>query len=246
MLINYIYSSLTFIFSTMNKYQTARLDSLKLIVKESKNNPDSLALLPKFGVVINRLETICMAIESHQVQQEKDLKGITADKDVALENLIDSTVEIAGAVYSYAHDMKNNTLMSKVNYKSTAVEKMTQSEVVAVASIILEEAVRIPAPEMTNEGISQEELTAYGELINHFKAIKSSKREAVISRTGTTENLNNLFKEASTLLYEKLDRLAIQFKRKDPDFYLRYKAARSIQTRAAQKRSTEGDPAQPA
>jgi len=223
----------------MNKYQTARLDSLKLIVKESKNNPNSLALLPKFGVVIDRIEIICNTIESYQVQQEKDLKGITADKDVALEKLVNSTIEIAGAVYSFAHDMKNNTLMSKVNYKSTAVEKMTQSEVVAVAGIILEEAVRIPANDIANEGISQNELTAYGQLITHFKEIKSSKREAVINRTGTTENLNSLFKEASGLVKDKLDRLAIQFKRKDPDFYLKYKAARSIQTRTAQKKTNE-------
>jgi len=40
----------------MNKYQNAKLDSLKLIVKESKNNPESIAKVPKFGVVINRID----------------------------------------------------------------------------------------------------------------------------------------------------------------------------------------------
>jgi hypothetical protein len=223
----------------MNKYQTARLDSLKLIVKESNNNPNSIALVPKFGVVINRIGTICTEIESHQVQQEKDLTGITTDKDLAHENLIDSTVEIAGAVYSYAHDMNNNTLMSKVNYKSTSIEKMTQSEVVAVAGIILEEALKVPATDLVNEGISTEEMTAYEELISHFKNIKSSKREAVIDRSGTTEKINDLFREASTLVKDKLDRLAAQFKRKDPDFYLKYKAARAVQYHTAPKKSAE-------
>jgi len=220
----------------MNKYQTARLDSLNLIVKESRNNPNALALVPKFGVVISLIETICTKIGKHQVDQGKDLTGITTEKDVAFENLIDSTVEIAGAAYSYAHDLHDNVLMAKVNYKSTAIEKMTQSEVVATASIVLEEATKIPAADLANEGISTEEMSAYEQLIAHFNEIKSLNREAVIDRTGTTENLSSLFKEASTLLKNQLDRLALQFKRKDPEFYLKYKAARTVHTRSAHKK----------
>lgn len=229
----------------MNKYQSARLDSLKLIVKESNNNPNSIALVPKFGVVIIRIGTICTEIDGLQIQQEKDLKGITVDKEVDFENLTDSTVEIAGAVYSYARDMNNHTLMGKVNYKSTAIEKMNQSEVVAVAGIVLEEALRVPAADLANEGISVPELNAYEVLISRFKNIKSAKREAIIDRSGTTEKLTELFKEASSLLTEKLDRLAVQFKRKDPDFYLKYKAARSVQTRSSQKKAGDEPPTDP-
>jgi len=223
----------------MNKYQTARLDSLNLIVKESNNNPDSIALVPNFGIVINRIGAICTDIESCQVIQEKDLTGITADKEVDFENLTDTTVEISGAVYSYAHDMKDNTMMAKVNLKSKAIERMTQSEVVAVAGITLEEALKVPAADLANEGISAAEMTDFKQLISHFKSIKSSKREAVIDRSGTTEKITKLFKEASSLLNNKLDRLAAQFKRKDPEFYLKYKAARSVQYRAAQKKVAE-------
>lgn len=223
----------------MNKYQTARLDSLNLVVKESKNNPNSIALVPKFASVIGRLETICNDIESFRIQQEKDITGITADKDVTLENLTDTTLEISGAVYSYAHDMGNNALMTKVNYKSTALEKMSQSEIVAVAGGVLEEAKKIPAEKLTLEGITPEELKAYGELISFFKSIKTSNREAIIDRSGTTEKINELFKEASSLLKDKLDRLATQFKRKDPEFYLKYKAARIVLYRSAPKIETD-------
>lgn len=223
----------------MNKYQSTRLDSFNLIVKESKNNPNSLALVPKFGSVIERLETICSNLEELRIFQERDLTGITEDKEATLENLIDLTIEIAGAVYSFAHDMGNNTLMSKVNFKSTAVEKMSQSEVLAVAGIVLEEARKIPAESLANEGITPEELSAYGELVSVFKNIKSSNREAVIDRSGTTEKINALFKEASSLLKDKLDRLASQFKRKDPEFYFKYKAARTVQYRTSQKDEPE-------
>ena len=220
----------------MNKYQLARHDSLKLTVKESRSNPKSIAKVPKFSIVINRVDEICNEIDSCQIDQEKDLTGITTDKIIALENLADTTVEIAGAVYSYAHDKNDNALMARVNYKPTIIEKMSQSELIVAAGIVLEEALKVNQADLANEGISAEELTTYKELISFFKEIKSSKHEAVIDRSGTTEKLNKLFKEASSLVKDKLDRLAVQFKRKDPEFYLKYKAARTIHYRTAAKK----------
>jgi len=229
----------------MNKYQNAKLDSLKLIVKESKNNPESIAKVPKFGLVINRIDQICTEADTYQIDQEKDLTGITTNKIIALENLTDSTVEIAGAIFSYACDRNESALMARVNYKSTQIEGMPQSKLIATAGIVLEEALNIAAADLANEGIQPEELSAYGELISFFKEIKSSKHEAVIDRSGTTEKLNKLFKESSSLVQDKLDRLAVQFKRKDPEFYLKYKAARVIHNRAATKKETEAVPGEP-
>ena len=226
----------------MNKYQTARLDSLKLIVKESNDHPDSIAPIPKFGIIANRIDTICNKIDILRIEQEKDLTGITTDIDVVHENMVDSTIEIAGAVYSNAHELKNNTLMAKVNFKSTIVEKMTQAELIAAAGVVLIEAEKIPAGALANEGVTPEELMAYKQLITTYKAIKSSNKEAVIERSGTTETLSSLFKEASALLKGQLDRLALQLKRKDPEFYRRYKAARKVQRRTAAKKVVEANP----
>lgn len=223
----------------MNKYQTAKHDSLKLIVKESRNNPESIAKVSKFGIVVNRIEEICNEIEPHQIEQEKNLSGITVDKDIIVENLTDSTIEISGAVYSYAYDINDNALMERVNYKATRLESMPQSKLVVVAGVVLEEALKIPPADLANEGISAEELTAYQELIGRFGEVKSLKKEAVIDRSGSTEKLSILFKEANSLLKGKLDRLAVQFKRKDPEFYLKYKAARAIHYRAAAKKETD-------
>lgn len=223
----------------MNKHQTSKLDSLKLIVKESKNNPESIAKVPKFGVIINRLEQICSEVDTYQIEQEKNLTGITTDKDMALEKLSDSSIEIAGAIYSYAHDGKNHELMAKVNYKSTRIKNMSQSDLLAIAGIILEEALKISSIDLANEGISAEDLTVYQEMIARFSAVKSSKQEAIIDRSGTTEKLNHLFMEASSLIKDKLDRLAMQFKRKDPEFYLKYRAARVVHYRSVAKKETE-------
>ncbi len=223
----------------MNKYQTAKLDSLKLIVKESENNPVSIAKVPKFGNFVSRINEICIEIEPHQIEQEKNLTGITTEKDAIFENLIDFIIEISGAVYSYAHERNDNVLMAKVNYKPTRIESMSQSKLSAFAGITLNEASMISPEELASHGISAEDLVTGKELLARFNAMKSSKKEAVIDRSGTTEKLNNLFKEATSIVNDKLDRLAVQFKRKDPEFYLKYKAARAIHYRSAAKKETE-------
>lgn len=129
--------------------------------------------------------------------------------------------------------------MARVDLKPTYFEKMTQAEIISVAGIIMEAASKLSPEALANEDISAEEISTYAKLISFFKAIKSSKREAVIDRSGTTEKLNQLFEEANALIKEKLDRLARQFKRKDPDFFLKYKAARTVLYRNASKKEAE-------
>lgn len=229
----------------MNKYQTAKFDSFKLIVKESGTNPESVAKVPKFGSIVNRLDEICNQIEPHRIEQEKNLTGITTEKDVIFENLTDFTIEISGAVYSFAHEMNDNVLMAKVNYKPTRIESMSQAKLAAFAGITLDEALKIPSDELANQGISAEDLVTGQELLARFNAVKSSKQVAVIDRSGTTEKLNILFKEATGLVKDKLDRLAVQFKRKDPEFYLKYKAARVVHYRSAAKKETDAAESEP-
>jgi hypothetical protein len=224
----------------MNKYQTAKQDAYTLVVKESKSNPDSIKLIPKFAKGIEQLDTIIQKIDVIRVQQEKDLTGITVDKRYSLNNLTDYMVDIAGALHAYAHDNGNNTLMGKVNYKPSVVEKMSQAEIIAAASIVYEEAGKIPAAELAEVGVSADELKEFAGLNDYFKNIKSAPREAIIDRSGSTEKLRDLFKEAGKLVKDSLDRLATQFKRKDPDFYLKYRAARNIVYSKPQKdKSTE-------
>jgi len=212
----------------MNKYQSAKQDSNKLVVKEARNNPASVNLIPKFASAIDKLESITIEIDEIRVQQEKDLKGVTTDKLFTMGNLIDYLVDIAGAIYAYALDKNDNALMSKVNFTASEVEKMSQSEIITAAKIVNEEAGKVAASDMTDHGISADELKEFGELNDYFQVIKSSTREAIIDRSGSTEKLRKLFIEARKLVKGTLDRLAMQYKRKDPDFYLKYRAARII------------------
>lgn len=230
----------------MDYNQSARLDSYKLIVSESKKNPLSIALIPKFGVVINEMSQICTDIDLLHIIQEKDLTGITTDKNIDHDKIIDYTLGMSGAIHSFAEDTNNNTLKSLINYKAGQLESMNQAELIAASGIVLDEIKKIAEADIANEGITAEEITAYSDLIDHYKSIKSSKREAVIDKSGVTEKMDQLFIRARLLVKNKLDKLANQFKTKDPDFYLKYKAARSVKYRSPSKKNDNNNPNPPA
>jgi len=222
----------------MNDYQTAQQASYTLIVKEAENYPESVALIPSFDKGIVRLKAIVTEIHTIGIQQAKDITGVTGDKHTVLEGMIDYLVDVSGAVNSYAIASGDKTLQAKVNYKVSAVSRMTQSELIIAAAIVIEEAEKIAPETLADEGITAAELTAFKAAHAKFKEIVSDPREAVIDRSGYTRRLGDLFSEASDLKKNTLDRLASQFQRKAPEFYQKYKAAVTVIYRRSAKTTT--------
>lgn len=212
----------------MNDYQTAKQTSFKLIAKEAKNYPNEVSLIPTFATGITRLETISTKIDVISTQQAKDITGVTSDKNTVMEEVIDFLVDVSGAVHSYAISTGDQTLQAKVNYKESAISKMSQPDLTKASAIVIEEAERIATEVLANEGITATELAEFKTAYNEFKEITSDPRGAIIDRSNYTQQLADLFSEASDLKKNTLDRLASQFRRKAPEFYLKYKAAATV------------------
>jgi hypothetical protein len=223
----------------MNYFQNAKLTSYKLIVTEAKNNPNVPTLIPTFATGINRLEAITNEIGDIAIQQTKNITGVTDDKNVLLNNLCGCMLDVSGAVHSYAISKKDKILAAKVNYNESYIAKMSHANVITISGIVLEEAGKLAPEELANEGISTDEMDEFKDDYTRFKDVSSDSREAIIDRSGYTQRLADLFAEASDLKKNTLDRLATQFKRKDPDFYQKYQAASIV----FYKRSAKTTPA---
>lgn len=223
----------------MNSFQISTQNSYKLIVSESKKSPEVLSLIPTYGKAISRMDEITTEIDRLSVQQAKNITGITLDKHALIEDLSDLVIDVAGAVHSYAIAKGDKTLQAKVNYKTNKVNIMSQAELANAAGVVLEEAGKIPAEALAEEGITAEEMTQFADAYNQFRDIVNSKREAVIERSGYTDRLAELFAEAASLKKNTLDRLATQFQRKAPEFYQKYKDAATVIHKRAAKKTTE-------
>lgn len=212
----------------MNDYQNAKQTSITLIVKEAKNHPEATALIPRFATGINRLEAIRTQIATIGIQQAKDITGIKSDKDTVVNQLSDYLVDVSGAIHSLAIGKGDKTLQARVNYKESAIARMSQPDLIKAIAIVIEEADKITPEELANEGITAAEITEFKAAYAQLISVSTDTREAIIDRSGYTQQLADLFAEAADLKKNTLDRLASQYQRKAPEFYQKYKAAATV------------------
>ncbi len=225
----------------MNKYQRSRLESYNLIVFEAQNYAGSIAVIPKFAAAIAEIKEICIQIKNAQVQQEKDITGVTEDKHQILNNLIDMLMDLSGALQSYALERKNNTLYERVKFSESFIEKSAHSDISSISSLLVGEMDKLTQEELTAEGISSEDVAEIKKLDLDYKEMLQAPRQAIIDRTGHTENMRNLLEKAAEIKNNVLDNLIIQFKRKDPEFYFKYNAAANVIIRHGGGKNSNGE-----
>jgi CRISPR/Cas system-associated endonuclease Cas3-HD len=173
-----------------------------------------VATIPYFEQGVDRLAALLPEIELLSVTQDKDLTGITQDKNELADQVIDYLIEVSGAVHSYAEQNGNKALQSLVNYKSAKVVRLDQHDLITAGDIVLNEAQKIP--ELSNAGISPQELNEFNEALTRLKSSTSNRREAGIEQSGSTKRIAELFSRAEDIKKNTLDRLAPQFQRKAP------------------------------
>jgi hypothetical protein len=207
---------------------------------KKNNSPEIAASIPYFAQGVDKLAAILPEIELLNANQDKDLTGITEDKNELADQVIDHLIEVSGAVHSYAELNDNKTLQSLVNYKSTKVVRLDQHDLIAAGTIVLDEAHKIP--ELSNAGISHEELIEFDDALTRLKSSTSNRREAGIEQSGSTKRIAELFSQAEDIKRNTLDRLAPQFQRKAPEFFNKYKAAATVIYKHAAKKTDATTP----
>ena len=225
----------------MNHFQKARFKSYEMLLTESKNYESTVATIPIFQKTIERLKQITEAIDDLSKEQARDLKGITEDKNATLEQTIDLMLEVAGAIHAHAIVKGDITLQSVTNLKPSEVDHMDQTLVIKKAEIMLEEAKKLSVEELSDTGLTTDELGLYEDTIAKLRDTKNNRNEAGIDQSSATKQLAKLFEEANALKKNTLDKLAPQFERKAPEFYMKYKAATTVNYNRTVKK-TEPDP----
>lgn len=222
----------------MNNYQKAKLSSNKQIVIEAENHAAEVAVIPSFVKGIQQLKVINSELGSLSAIQSEDLTGITADKNKVKNEVIDYLLEISGAIHSYAGQQGNKSLQALVNFKPTKVDLLDQHEIINAATTVLNEARKVSPPDLTNEGITPEEITQFENALAQLKGFSNTRQTAGIDQKDVTRRIADLFVQAADIKKNTLERLAPQYQRKAPEFFNKYKTAANVIYRHAAK-STE-------
>ena len=91
--------------------------SMYIAVQKACNANNSVwSGLPAFVTAFGKYETAIAGIDTQRQIQEGKTTGITENKQKEEDEMIQATVEIAAAVFSYASKIGDNELKQKVNY----------------------------------------------------------------------------------------------------------------------------------
>ena len=190
-------------------------------------NPVIVALLAGLGLSVTAFATIITAIASEMVKIDADYNGITINKATARKLLQESTSSIGNAIMAYANTINDDELFASVNKVFSALEKLTEQELIDVCKKIHDIGVEQVA-NLGTWGITDAILASQLDNWDAFKALKDKKRQKQTSQSTSQDVAKGLFKQADKLLKRTIDKAVFSLEPTQSTFVINYRKNRKI------------------
>lgn len=190
-------------------------------------NATQVATIAALGTAQTTLKANIAAISNTSEQQKTVTSGVTPDKNATRETLRTTTVINAGILYAYAVSVNDLILQSIAKLTMSDLKELKDDELADRAQTIHDNANAVIAS-LPPFGITAAILTSYQTLIDAYSTKAPAPRVAISQQVALTKQIKTLIKETRALCTNTLDKLMLNFKLTDPEFYNTYKAARVI------------------
>lgn len=167
------------------------------------------------------------AISSASEQQKTVTLGATPDKNFTREALRTTTVTNAGLLFAYAVSTNDIILQELSRLTYTDLKELKDDELAERAQTIHDNA-NTHIASLAPFGITAAVLTSYQTLIDSYEVKAPIPRAKTSEQVALTEQVKTLIKETDSLLKNTVDKLMLNFKISEPEFYNTYKAGREI------------------
>jgi hypothetical protein len=166
-------------------------------------------------------------IESHRDKQVAEVLGNTALKDQKKKELIDLIVFAEHRLKSYSAATGNASLTDSLGFTITKLNHLSVSELPAIANTIVQIATE-HADSIATFGLTESWIANLNDAAARFSTEMLKPRAGITQKKIATDMLALLFKEADTILSDRLDYDAEFFRADYPEFYREYEEARRI------------------
>jgi hypothetical protein len=224
----------------MKAKQEDKLSMYYAVQKVCSANVGVWNVLPAFATTFANFERYVAMLKKALETQGRDITGVSQDKDVLENSMIDKALEVADCIYAYATEIADFSIRSKVDFTRSFLKQSRDSFALQHCQLIHSEA-KLLVGSLGDYGVTDVELNDLQAKINAFALILAGPRTAITERKGATENVDKIVKEVDTILKDKLDKLIIKFRVSSLDFYRQYFDARKIVS-VGSRRENNGDP----
>jgi len=202
--------------------------SMYLTVKKLLNINNALwAAIAGFASVVTTFFSKITLIKNTENKQARSSKGITQDKKNKKTELIDMMLMVQGGIQSFANDTNDEDLYESVNFTESDLRKLGDSVLVDRAELVLETA-NNHAADILPKGITAVILGDFQTLITEYDELVPGPRSIIANKKTATQLLTLLFAQEDELLKKNLDKLMLQFKNTQPEFYIDYLNSREV------------------
>ena len=222
----------------MNARKEADLNMQRAVEQHLDTNTTIIAAVPAFVTAFNLSKGISAQIVATIGGQEAVRTGITEDKQVSKDQLIDAALRIAKPTRAYASVIGDNTLRDEVDYSRSELNRLREDQLAPRCQIIYDRAFA-NKDALKDYGVTDVKLTALLDAINAFSADVPKPRAARADRPVKTANLRDLFRQNNQVL-DRMDDLIDNFADDPPDFVATYKQLRKIDKPASTTTQLKG------
>lgn len=211
----------------MTKYQGDKLNMYGSVINHNQKNAkvtEPLTALQNSFIALGALKA---AIDSTATQQAVSQKGHTTTKADNKKNLAEFGNQVAGATFAWAALANKPVIFEQVRITESELAKMRDEKVGKLCMRYYEIATE-NLTELANFGITKEVLDAFKQEIDQYEAVVPAPRNAQAEKTRYKNNLAELFKKGDFILKSQIDKLVLQLKKTNPNYYMEYKTNRRI------------------
>ena len=211
----------------MRKHEENKQTMYKAVLAKLNANKSKTDTIPAFADSITAFRTTVEGIEAKAMQMNNAVAGKTMTKLQAEDEMIQSLMPTASALYAYGRKEKNAELTAKADVKESYLRRMRDTELVIKARSIHELAAANAAA-LAPYGITDAKVNALKEKIDSYDTSLGERESGSAARTGARLSLTELFAKADDLLENEIDRQMELLREAYTEFYNEYFAARVI------------------
>ena len=164
-------------------------------------------------------------IDSERLKVDNSTTGLTKTKNKAEQVVIKSAIELAAGLSALALRTKNEVLFAAVNFKKSDFNMMRNNQLIATCRKLVAEA-KLRPEELSAYLVTPDDVAKLEEAIANFEALVPAPQRSIGDNKMKREDLDDLMKQANTLMREEMDRMIVPYESKAPEFYRAYQNAR--------------------
>jgi hypothetical protein len=187
------------------------------------------------------VDSTLAAIGEKDKKQQTPTGGAAGEKTSVRNDFEDQIVLIADQLGSLAAATDDLNLEAQAHLTLPGLDKLAAEDLEATGKRISELATANLAA-LADHNITQQDVKELDDLTVAFHGVKTAPRNAVVDRKKQTDTLPGLISSLRSILRRRLDRQMTAFKRKQPEFYAGYVAARVIVDRGGSSPDAKPDP----